>query len=152
MDYGETRRQRAQPRHHVRRSQLRLRLRCAVSLREGGCAGHDHLAGRGMGEISHPAQRDRSRSVSNRRRVVAADAFQAIRGARQGFASDEAFWQARRTHQPRRILLSDMAEYINGECVVIDGGDWLRGAGEFNDLLLIPDAAWESMEAARSKK
>jgi hypothetical protein len=36
--------------------------------------------------------------------------------------------------------------------VVIDGGDWLRGAGEFNDLLLIQDAAWESMEAARGKK
>jgi NAD(P)-dependent dehydrogenase (short-subunit alcohol dehydrogenase family) len=50
------------------------------------------------------------------------------------------------------FLLGDMAEYINGECVVIDGAGWLRGAGEFNDLLLLPDSAWETMESARAKK
>jgi NAD(P)-dependent dehydrogenase (short-subunit alcohol dehydrogenase family) len=50
------------------------------------------------------------------------------------------------------FLLSDMSEYINGECVVIDGGQWLRGAGEFNDLSMLPDAVWEQMEAARAKK
>ncbi len=47
------------------------------------------------------------------------------------------------------FLLSDAADYINGECVIIDGGQWLRGAGEFNDLLELPDAAWEAMEQAR---
>jgi enoyl-[acyl-carrier-protein] reductase (NADH) len=50
------------------------------------------------------------------------------------------------------FLLSDMAEYINGECVVIDGAQWLRGAGEFNDLGMLPDAAWEQLEAGRPKK
>jgi len=50
------------------------------------------------------------------------------------------------------FLLSDMSEYINGECVVIDGGQWIRGAGEFNDLAMLPDAVWEQLEAARPKK
>lgn len=48
-------------------------------------------------------------------------------------------------------LLSDMSEYVNGECVVIDGGLWLRGAGEFNDFVDFPDAAWDSLEASRKK-
>jgi NAD(P)-dependent dehydrogenase (short-subunit alcohol dehydrogenase family) len=50
------------------------------------------------------------------------------------------------------FLLSDMAEYVNGECVVIDGAQWLRGAGEFNDLAMLPDAVWEQLETARPKK
>jgi hypothetical protein len=45
-----------------------------------------------------------------------------------------------------------MSEYINGECVVIDGALWLRGAGEFNDLLSLPESAWQAMESARAKK
>jgi NAD(P)-dependent dehydrogenase (short-subunit alcohol dehydrogenase family) len=48
-------------------------------------------------------------------------------------------------------LLSKQADYVNGECVVIDGGLWLRGAGEFNNCLEIPDAAWDAMESARKK-
>lgn len=48
-------------------------------------------------------------------------------------------------------LISPQSEYVNGECVVIDGGLWLRGAGEFNDLADLPDAVWAQMEAARKK-
>jgi len=48
-------------------------------------------------------------------------------------------------------LVSDYSEYVNGECVTIDGGLWLRGAGEFNDLSELPDAVWEMMESARKK-
>ena len=50
------------------------------------------------------------------------------------------------------FLLSEMSEYINGECVVIDGGQWLRGAGEFNDLAMLPEAVWEQLESARPRK
>jgi NAD(P)-dependent dehydrogenase (short-subunit alcohol dehydrogenase family) len=46
-------------------------------------------------------------------------------------------------------LLSEGSGYINGECVVIDGGQWLRGAGEFNDLADLPEAVWEMLESAR---
>jgi NAD(P)-dependent dehydrogenase (short-subunit alcohol dehydrogenase family) len=48
-------------------------------------------------------------------------------------------------------LLSDQAEYVNGECVVIDGGLWLRGAGEFNDFADLPDSMWQTIEQARRK-
>lgn len=48
-------------------------------------------------------------------------------------------------------LVSEQADYVNGECVVIDGALWLRGAGEFNDLIELPDAVWEMLEQARKR-
>jgi len=49
-------------------------------------------------------------------------------------------------------LVSDYSSYMNGEVVTIDGGEWLKGAGEFNNLDQIPDAIWDMMEASRGKK
>ena len=49
-------------------------------------------------------------------------------------------------------LISDQAAYINGEVVTIDGGEWLKGAGEMNDLDKIPKAAWKLLQMKRKKK
>jgi NAD(P)-dependent dehydrogenase (short-subunit alcohol dehydrogenase family) len=43
-------------------------------------------------------------------------------------------------------LVSDFSAYINGEVIVIDGGEWLKGAGEFNILEAIPEELWEQLE------
>lgn len=50
-------------------------------------------------------------------------------------------------------LVSDFSAYINGEVITIDGGEWLKGAGQFNLLEQIPEEMWDQLEAMiRSKK
>jgi NAD(P)-dependent dehydrogenase (short-subunit alcohol dehydrogenase family) len=43
-------------------------------------------------------------------------------------------------------LVSDFSAYLNGEVVVIDGGEWLKGAGQFNILEAIPEELWDQLE------
>jgi NAD(P)-dependent dehydrogenase (short-subunit alcohol dehydrogenase family) len=43
-------------------------------------------------------------------------------------------------------LVSDFSSYINGEVITIDGGEWLKGAGEFNLLEEIPQNMWDQLE------
>jgi len=44
-------------------------------------------------------------------------------------------------------LVSDFSSYINGEVITIDGGEWLKGAREFNLLEDIPQEIWDQVEA-----
>ncbi|MBM3733229.1 MAG: SDR family oxidoreductase [Acidimicrobiia bacterium] len=42
-------------------------------------------------------------------------------------------------------LLSDRSGYITGEVVTIDGGEWLKGAGQFNFAETLTEAEWAAM-------
>ncbi|WP_372918670.1 SDR family oxidoreductase [Salegentibacter sp.] len=44
-------------------------------------------------------------------------------------------------------LVSDFSAYVNGEVITIDGGEWLKGAGQFNLLEAIPEEMWDQLEA-----
>lgn len=47
------------------------------------------------------------------------------------------------------FLVSDASDWMRGEVVTLDGGEWLQGAGEFNDLLRLPAAAWDVLRKKR---
>jgi len=50
-------------------------------------------------------------------------------------------------------LVSDFSSYVNGEVITIDGGEWLKGAGQFNMLEAIPEDMWDFIESmVRSTK
>ncbi|MDT8347938.1 MAG: SDR family oxidoreductase [Flavobacteriaceae bacterium] len=48
-------------------------------------------------------------------------------------------------------LVSDFAEFLNGEVITIDGGEWLQGAGQFNLLDQLTPETWQMLEAMIKK-
>ena len=51
------------------------------------------------------------------------------------------------------FLLSDLCPYQTGDCITMDGGEWLAGAGEFSDYRKIPREVFkEALEKMRPKK
>jgi len=50
------------------------------------------------------------------------------------------------------FIMSDYAGYINGEVITIDGGEWVKGAGQFNDLDKLPKMVWKTMKMMRKKR
>ena len=45
-------------------------------------------------------------------------------------------------------LVSEYSAFVNGEVITIDGGEWLKGAGQFNMLDEIPQDMWDEIEKA----
>jgi len=45
------------------------------------------------------------------------------------------------------FLLSDECRFINGEAIIMDGGEWLSGAGEFNFLGSLTAEDWTELAA-----
>jgi NAD(P)-dependent dehydrogenase (short-subunit alcohol dehydrogenase family) len=44
------------------------------------------------------------------------------------------------------FLVSEYSAYINGDCITIDGGEWLRGAGQFSDMAAVTEEQWDMLE------
>jgi NAD(P)-dependent dehydrogenase (short-subunit alcohol dehydrogenase family) len=46
------------------------------------------------------------------------------------------------------FLMSEHTEYLTGECIAIDGGQWLTNGGNFHQLSALGDTEWSAIRAA----
>jgi NAD(P)-dependent dehydrogenase (short-subunit alcohol dehydrogenase family) len=44
------------------------------------------------------------------------------------------------------FLVSNLSDYINGECITIDGGEKLKGSGQFSWMGSLTKSQWEALE------
>lgn len=49
-------------------------------------------------------------------------------------------------------IVSDFGAYLNGEVITLDGGEWLKGAGQFNNLEQVSKTMWDVLELAVRRK
>lgn len=128
----------------------RLGLRPAVGGGQGRCACDDALARSGMGRARHPAQRDCPGPFPTEgaweRLVPRPELARAFESRNPlGRPGDH-----RELADLASFLLADGSGYVNGEVVTIDGGEWLRGAGQFSFLMdMLDESDWESLRPAR---
>ena len=50
------------------------------------------------------------------------------------------------------FLMSDLCPYQTGDCVTMDGGEWIAGAGEFSDYRKVPRETFKAALAAMRPK
>lgn len=50
------------------------------------------------------------------------------------------------------FLLADGSAFINGEVVTIDGGEWLKGAGQFSFLEELGDDEWQALKPRKADR
>ena len=85
-------------------------------------------------------------------------------GATERLMPDPRLVEMMRTQNPQKrfgnpeelanlavYMLADGSAYMNGECVTIDAGEWLQGAGQFNFLRHVKPEDWAKLAAARKK-